>query len=310
MRTSGSDPSNDPARPRFADTFARRPSLPRISRLPDRRAWSTTAVVAVLVAGVAFAVPLTGRIGSDRHVAYADDKPVSFATPDPSPTPGSSTLLPHQTKPSGTTTVVSPGMTVTRTPATVTAPPLPPGRRPPPATTTAGTTTAHPPQQPNRPIGSTTTTAPPNTTTTTTTTSKPQQVQSAPVVTSVRLQNYASNRCADVKDAQSGVGQDGTPLQVWDCGNNANQKWAFYSDGTVRSLGMCMDLAWASTNDGTQVQLARCNGGWAQKFTLNGAHDLVNPTADKCVTADSTGNGGRLVLRYCNGGSNQKWRRA
>jgi hypothetical protein len=64
-----------------------------------------------------------------------------------------------------------------------------------------------------------------------------------------------------------------------------------------------MDLAGAKTANGTTIQVARCNGGWAQKFTLNGSHDLVNPTADKCVTTQS----GRLVLMPCDGSDSQKW---
>jgi hypothetical protein len=68
-----------------------------------------------------------------------------------------------------------------------------------------------------------------------------------------------------------------------------------------------MDLARASTDENTTVRLVNCNGGWAQKFTLNGAGDLVNPTADKCVTAVASANGARLVLRTCAGTSNQKW---
>jgi hypothetical protein len=123
----------------------------------------------------------------------------------------------------------------------------------------------------------------------------------------VSVQGDGSNRCIDVTNSQNGVGADGTPLQLWDCARSANQLWSFSSDGTVRSLGLCMDLAWASTNENTTVQLVNCNGGWAQKFTLNAAHDLVNPTADKCVTAESSANGARLVLRSCAGTSNQKW---
>jgi hypothetical protein len=127
------------------------------------------------------------------------------------------------------------------------------------------------------------------------------------VARGVSVQGYDSNRCIDVTNSQNGVGADGTPLQLWDCARSANQVWSFSSDGTVRSHGLCMDLAWASTNENTTVQLANCNGGWAQKFTLNAAHELVNPTANKCVTAESSANGARLVLRSCAGTSNQKW---
>jgi len=280
------------------------------------------------VAGGIFAVPLIGRIGSNQpQAAYAADAPVTSTIPGGmatarggEPAPGSHpTTAPAGLPPRapGPQIIQRPGVTVTGPPSGVTATIAPPGQRPP----GTATRTANPPQQ-GRPVAQTTTgTAPrstrttttssapkpPGPTTATTTTSKPPQVQSAPRATGVAVQNYGSNRCIDVKDAQSGVGKDGAPLQLWDCAQSSNQKWAFNSDGSVRSLGLCMDLAWASTAENTQVQLVTCNGGWAQKFTLNAAHDLVNPTADKCVTADSSGNGARLVLRSCAGTSNQKW---
>jgi hypothetical protein len=288
--------------------------VPRLTRLPNRRAWSTTAVLAALVAGGIFAVPLLGRIGSNQpQAAYAADAPVTSTTPGGpatvrggEPAPGSHPTTARAGLPPkapGSPTIQRPGVTVTGPPSTGPATIAPPGQRPP-----SITRTANPPQQ-GRPTAQTTTGTAPTAgrTTAGTTTSNPPQVQSAPGVTGVGVQNYGSNRCIDVKDGQSGIGKDGTPLQLWDCAQSSNQKWSFNSDGSVRSLGLCMDLAWASTAENTQIQLVSCNGGWAQKFTLNAAHDLVNPTADKCVTAESSGNGARLVLRSCAGTSNQKW---
>ncbi|MGI5144568.1 MULTISPECIES: ricin-type beta-trefoil lectin domain protein [unclassified Streptomyces] len=119
-----------------------------------------------------------------------------------------------------------------------------------------------------------------------------------------------SNRCIDVTDSQDAVGQDGTPLQLWDCAGSANQKWDFRGDGTVRSLGLCMDVAWGSRDDGSVIQLARCSGNPAQQFVLSTAGDLVNPQANKCVDAkdNGTGNGTKLQLWTCSGTANQKWR--
>ncbi|MGW2892826.1 ricin-type beta-trefoil lectin domain protein [Streptomyces griseoruber] len=119
------------------------------------------------------------------------------------------------------------------------------------------------------------------------------------------VRGYASGRCIDVTDA----GGDGTPLQIWDCNGAPQQKWRFMGDGTVRALGLCMDVAWGATNDGAVIQLATCNGNPAQQFRLNSAHDLVDPQADKCVDANNrgTGNGTRLQLWDCNGQNNQKW---
>ncbi|MEU1401262.1 RICIN domain-containing protein, partial [Streptomyces sp. NPDC005728] len=120
----------------------------------------------------------------------------------------------------------------------------------------------------------------------------------------------ASNRCIDVPDAQNGKGKDGTQLQLRDCAGTANQKWDFRGDGTLRSVGMCMDVAWGSKDDGAHIQLARCSGNPAQQFVLSQAGDLVNPQANKCVDAmdNGTGNGTKLQLWTCSGTPNQKWR--
>ncbi|MFF1543783.1 ricin-type beta-trefoil lectin domain protein, partial [Streptomyces sp. NPDC058291] len=120
----------------------------------------------------------------------------------------------------------------------------------------------------------------------------------------------ASGRCVDVTDAQNGKGKDGAPLQLWDCAGSANQKWIFQSDGTVRALGLCMDVAWGSKDDGAVIQVANCSGNPAQQWVLSEYGDLVNPQANKCIDAkdNGTGNGTRLQLWTCSGTPNQKWR--
>ncbi|WP_079102815.1 ricin-type beta-trefoil lectin domain protein [Streptomyces sp. TP-A0356] len=140
--------------------------------------------------------------------------------------------------------------------------------------------------------------------------SKPTPKNSTPAAVGQLIIGQASNRCVDVTDAQNGKGKDGTRLQLWDCAGSANQKWDFRGDGTVRSLGMCMDVAWGSRDDGAAIQLARCSGNPAQQFVLSTAGDLVNPQADKCVDAvnNGTGNGTKLQLWTCSGTANQKWR--
>ncbi|MFF4579869.1 ricin-type beta-trefoil lectin domain protein [Streptomyces sp. NPDC001389] len=124
----------------------------------------------------------------------------------------------------------------------------------------------------------------------------------------VSVRSHASGRCIDVTGGQG----DGTPLQIWDCNGLSQQSWRFMNDGTVRALGMCMDVAWGATGNGAVIQLARCNGNPAQQFRLNSAHDLVNPRANKCVDVKDlqTGNGTRLQLWDCNGWDNQKWSRS
>ncbi|MFG2592443.1 ricin-type beta-trefoil lectin domain protein [Streptomyces sp. NPDC048438] len=116
--------------------------------------------------------------------------------------------------------------------------------------------------------------------------------------------------CIEATGQVNGEARDGTHLTVWNCKERANQKWEFLGDGTVRSLGMCMDVAWGAKEDGTVIQLARCTGVPAQKFVLSGEGDLVNPQANKCVDAKDGGRADGDVLRLwtCAGVPHQKWR--
>jgi L-serine deaminase len=123
-------------------------------------------------------------------------------------------------------------------------------------------------------------------------------------VQTVEIVGYASGKCIDVTKGQSGV-----PIEIWNCDPVTDLKrWVFYSDGTVRSQGQCMTVAGGSGN-GAPIEVTSCNGGSAQRFNLNNAHDLVNVAADKCVDVKDkqTGNGTPLQLWSCGGTSNQKW---
>ncbi|WP_307064663.1 ricin-type beta-trefoil lectin domain protein [Streptomyces sp. B3I8] len=123
-----------------------------------------------------------------------------------------------------------------------------------------------------------------------------------------RIVGNPSNRCIDVTDRIYSA-PDRTPLQLFDCGNNGNQQWTFYSDGTIRSLGKCMGLVGGSTANGTAVDVYTCNGSAGQRWRFEQAGDLVNVLADKCVDAKDhgTANGTRLQLYTCAGTDNQKW---
>jgi hypothetical protein len=111
-----------------------------------------------------------------------------------------------------------------------------------------------------------------------------------------RIIGYASNRCID---ASAGA------VQIWDCGSKPSQRWSFVN-GTIRSQGRCMTAAGSS--NGAAIQVARCNGGAAQQFTLNPAHDIAHGSLECVDVKDKeTGNGTRLQLWDCAGTSNQKW---
>ncbi|MFL6052890.1 MAG: ricin-type beta-trefoil lectin domain protein [Actinoallomurus sp.] len=123
-------------------------------------------------------------------------------------------------------------------------------------------------------------------------------------VQTTTIVSYASGKCIDVTNE----GQTGVPIQIWNCDPVTDwKKWAFYSDGTIRSQGHCMTAG--GSGNGTPIEVMSCNGGSAQHFNLNSAHDLVNVAADKCVDVkdQKTDNGTPLQLWSCGGTSNQKW---
>ncbi|MEU0795110.1 ricin-type beta-trefoil lectin domain protein [Amycolatopsis sp. NPDC005961] len=58
------------------------------------------------------------------------------------------------------------------------------------------------------------------------------------------------------------------------------------TSGTLRALGKCLDVNAAGTANGSKVQLYDCNGTGAQQWTASGSQ-LVNPASGKCL--DATG---------------------
>jgi hypothetical protein len=102
---------------------------------------------------------------------------------------------------------------------------------------------------------------------------------------------------------------DGTQLQIWSCDGSMPQQWTFEADGTIRSVGLCMDAADAGTADGTRVQVAVCSGNPAQQFRLQANGDLLSIYANRCVDVfqQAVADGSLVVLWHCVGLTNQKW---
>jgi hypothetical protein len=72
----------------------------------------------------------------------------------------------------------------------------------------------------------------------------------------------------------------------------------------------CVDLAAASSANGTAVQLYDCNGTTAQNWTVGSDNSLQ--ALGKCmdVTSAATANGSKVQLYDCNGSNAQKWTRS
>jgi Ricin-type beta-trefoil lectin domain len=89
------------------------------------------------------------------------------------------------------------------------------------------------------------------------------------------------------------------------------QSWTAGSDGALRTLGKCLDVAGGGTADGTKVQLWDCGAGNAhQQWTYQSrTRRLVNPATGKCldVTGQNSADGTRLQIWTCNGQTNQHW---
>ncbi|GHK05678.1 lipase [Streptomyces sp. Y2F8-2] len=126
-----------------------------------------------------------------------------------------------------------------------------------------------------------------------------------PAPAPARVQSVIAGKCLDVNGANTA---DGTAVQIWSCGDSANQLWSAYTDGTLRSMGKCLDAAGGGTSNGTKVQIWACHGGANQVWQpYNGGYR--NPVSGRCLDDPgfSTADGTQLVLWDCNGGSNQKW---
>ncbi len=115
-------------------------------------------------------------------------------------------------------------------------------------------------------------------------------------------------KCVDV--AADDTGGDYAAVQLWDCQSYAeDQHWAHYADGSLRTLGRCLDINGNGTANGTQVELWDCNGVGGQKWVQRSDGSLVNPQSGRCLDSPSgnTANGTRLQIWDCNGSGAQKF---
>ncbi|MEU6465295.1 arabinofuranosidase catalytic domain-containing protein [Streptomyces sp. NPDC046976] len=117
------------------------------------------------------------------------------------------------------------------------------------------------------------------------------------------------SKCVDV--AADDSGGDGTAVQLWDCQSWAvDQHWYHNADGSLRTLGRCLDINGNGTANGTQVELWDCDGAGGQKWVQQGDGSLLNPQSGRCLDSPSgaTANGTRLQIWDCNGSTAQKFK--
>ncbi|WP_433200810.1 ricin-type beta-trefoil lectin domain protein [Dactylosporangium sp. CS-047395] len=222
------------------------------------------------VLAVLVAVPLSWSRPTDRpQVAEPPQYAFPAAVTQAVPSPSATTAVP---------TSPAPGKSATPTAA---KPPAKTGGAAAPATTKAAPTT----------VGAQGQKPPPATT-------------NAPTIPGRAIVGVQSGLCLSAN-----AGKDGSALTIARCDGSAVQHWEQLGDGTIRTVSLCMDAAWASTDDYTQIQVAGCSGNQAQQWRLNGSNDLVGKQSNKCadVFGEKTAPGSAIKLWPCNGKNNQKW---
>lgn len=115
-------------------------------------------------------------------------------------------------------------------------------------------------------------------------------------------------QCVDV--AGIDTGGNGAVVQLHNCLTIASfdpiaidQQWTLRSDGTIRSLGRCLDLDGNGTANGTHLELYDCNGIGGQQWVPQPNGSLKNPQSGRCLDDPSgnTANNTALQLYDCNG---------
>jgi len=121
-----------------------------------------------------------------------------------------------------------------------------------------------------------------------------------------------SGKCLDASD---GMSVNLTPADLYDCNGTTAQQWSLESDGTIRSLGMCLDVYGGGRTNGTKVELYACESGdGAQQWqwSSNGTYgeSLTNPQSGLCLDdpGATTTDGTQLQIYTCNGTPAQVWR--
>lgn len=123
----------------------------------------------------------------------------------------------------------------------------------------------------------------------------------------IRSNRYPT-KCVDV---QYGNTANQTPVQTYDCLNNANQRFTIVpvssSVVSIRFNGKCVDVMWGQSANGTKVWLWDCTGDGAQLWQpLNGGV-FRNILTGKCLDSEYAPNGFQIKIWDCNGLDFQSW---
>lgn len=113
-------------------------------------------------------------------------------------------------------------------------------------------------------------------------------------------------QCVDVSGNDTGT--DGTGVQLWNCQSYAeDQYWRHHSDGSLSTIGKCLDVKGDGTVNGTRVELWDCDEAGGEVWRQRADGSLFNPRSGRCLDSPdgATANGTRLRIWDCNGSTAQ-----
>ncbi|NUO60771.1 MAG: alpha-L-arabinofuranosidase [Hamadaea sp.] len=125
-----------------------------------------------------------------------------------------------------------------------------------------------------------------------------------------RLIKGPGGKCVDVSGDD--IGGNLAVVQLWDCQNlAADQHWtgSAFAEGTLHTLGRCLDVNGNVTTLGTGVELYDCNGVPGQQWIPQADGSIKNPASGLCLDAPdgNTANGTPLRIWTCNGSPAQRF---
>lgn len=130
----------------------------------------------------------------------------------------------------------------------------------------------------------------------------------ASAATGVTVTGAGSGRCLDVENASS---RTGTPVIIWDCHGNANQRWNLTSSGELRAFddAVCLGATGTAAGNGGRPTVAACDGSSGQQWALGTSSTIVHRASGRCldVAQAATANRSPVILWTCHGNSNQRW---
>jgi hypothetical protein len=118
-------------------------------------------------------------------------------------------------------------------------------------------------------------------------------------------------KCVNVDG--SDTGGNSANVNLWDCNTlDADQHWSpsALGNGTLSTLGRCLDVDGNSTMPGAKLELYDCNGVGGQQWIPQENGSILNPQSGLCLDDPSgnTANGTDLQLWTCNDLSPQQFK--